>query len=228
MNNKKRKAIMDDGMNPELVSGAKFDGLFEIPIIEAPKHIMIPKGITPFTARNHKDIDYSNFLCFNEMDVTFAEVLIDPESYVTDFARFPGMLSPDCSMYRDAPLAVQIANVYRNRAIGSYYQRRGLYVVPQIRWGNELTYTTKALPERIAFLGVQKHSIVAVGTYGCIGGKENKYHFEAGLAAMHMELEPQVVIVYGPTPLKVFEPYLKMTRFVQFDDWTSRKKGGAD
>ena len=45
---------------------------------------------------------------------------------------------------------------------------------------------------------------------------------------MLMEPEPQVVIVSGPTPHKVFEPYLKMTRFVQFDDWTSRKKGGTD
>src|SRR5574344_1629629 len=145
MKSKKRKAIIDDGMNPELVHGARFDGIFEISVIEAPKHIEIPKNITPFGARNHKGVDFKEFLAFNEMDVNFAEVLINPESYVTDFKRFDGMLSPDCSLYRDAPLAVQIANVYRNRAIGSYYQRHGLYVIPQVRWGNELTYTTKAL-----------------------------------------------------------------------------------
>ncbi|SDA39016.1 protein of unknown function [Butyrivibrio sp. INlla18] len=224
----KRKAIIDDGMNPELVRGAKFDGLLEIPIIEAPRHIVIPQGITPFSARNHTGINYSEFLGFNEMDVNFAEVLINPEGYVDDFGRFDGLFSPDASLYRDAPLAVQIANVYRNRAIGSFYQRRGLYVIPQIRWGNELTYTTKVLPEKVAFLGAEKHSIVAIGTYGCISGKENKFYFEAGLEAMLSELEPQVVIVYGPMPLKIFEPYLKATRFVQFDDWTSRKKGGTD
>ena len=224
----KRKAIIDDGMNPELVRGARFDGIFEIPIIEAPKHIMIPKGITPFSARGHKDVDFNTFLCFNEMDVNFAEILINPESYVNDFGRFPGMFSLDCSLYRDAPLAVQVANVYRNRAIGSYYQRRGLYVIPLIRWGNELTYTTKVLPEKIAFLGAEKHSILAIGTYGCINGKENKYHFEAGLEAMLIELEPQVVVVYGSTPIKVFDPYLKVTKFVQFDDWTSIKKGGPN
>ena len=65
-------------------------------------------------------------------------------------------------------------NVYRNRAIGSYYQRRGSFVIPQIRWGNDLTYTTRVLPERVAFLGVEKHSIVAIGTYGCIQSKEDK------------------------------------------------------
>jgi hypothetical protein len=227
MINKKRKAIIDDGMNPELVRGARFDGIFEIPVIEAPKHIEIPENITPFGARNHKDVDFKEFLGFNEMDVNFSEVLISPESYVTDFRRFAGMISPDCSLYRDAPLAVQIANVYRNRAIGSYYQRHGIYVIPQIRWGNELTYTTRVLPEKVAFLGAEKHSIVAIGTYGCIEGRENKYHFEAGLDSMLVTLEPKIVIVYGSTPVKVFQKYLKVTQFVQIDDWTSRKKGGT-
>lgn len=37
--------------------------------------------------------------------------------------------SLDCSLYCDAPLAVQIANVYRNRAIGYYYQSKGAYVI---------------------------------------------------------------------------------------------------
>ena len=30
---KKRKAIIDDGMNSELVAEARFDGIFEIPIV---------------------------------------------------------------------------------------------------------------------------------------------------------------------------------------------------
>ena len=31
MNTKKRKAVIDDGMNPELVNGADFDGYYGIP-----------------------------------------------------------------------------------------------------------------------------------------------------------------------------------------------------
>ncbi|MBR3084767.1 MAG: DUF4417 domain-containing protein [Kiritimatiellae bacterium] len=33
-------------------------------------------------------------------------------------ARFRGLVSPDCSLYRDTPLCLQIANTYRNRADG--------------------------------------------------------------------------------------------------------------
>ena len=44
----KRKAIMDDGCDPELVAGARFDGLFDIPVIEKPEQIVIPSSIVPF------------------------------------------------------------------------------------------------------------------------------------------------------------------------------------
>ncbi len=221
----KRKAIIDDGMSPELVKGAEFDGIFEIPIIKAPSHILIPEGITPFGARN-RATNFKEAIGFNEMDVNFAEVLIHPEDFIEDFKRYSALISPDCSLYRDAPLTVQLANVYRNRAIGVYYQQRGMYVIPQIRWGSEETYTTKVLPDKIAFLGVEKHSIVAIGTYGCTGSKENKMHFKAGLKAMLETLEPEVVLVYGPMSDKIFSDFLHLTRFIQFTDWTKRQKGG--
>lgn len=227
---KKRKAIIDDGMNPELVIGTKPDGWLGIPTIKKPEHFIIPKDIIPFTERDH--IKDSNIAVgFYEMDVEFAEVLISPEDYIDEFCNHPlvtpesvkPILSPDCSLYRDAPLAVQITNVYRNRAIGYYYQKHGAYVIPQIRWGNELTYTTKVLPEKVAFLGVEKHSIVAIGTYGCSKTHEDKYHFEAGLCSMLESLEPEVVLVYGSMNDRIFAPYLKEAQFIQYPDWITRQ-----
>lgn len=222
---KKNKAIIDDGCNPELVAGAEFDLPLGIPIIKAPSKIVIPPGITPFSMRN-RVLSLNEAIGFHEMDVNFAEVLKTPSAYIDDFGRFAAIISPDCSLYRDAPLAVQLTNIYRNRAIGGYYQRRGQYVIPQIRWGNEYTYTTKYFPEKIAFLGAEKHSILAVGTYGCFNGQENKYHFEAGLEAMMATLEPTVILVYGSMPDNIFGPYLKYAQFVQYPDWTTRMHKG--
>ena len=221
----KRKAIIDDGCNPNLVAGAKFDGYLEIPVIKKPSSIIVPRSIVPFSKRNNTNgCDVA--IGFYEMDVNFAEILIQPELYIQEFRRFSAIISPDCSLYRDAPLAVQITNVYRNRAIGSYYQRHGCYVVPQIRWGTEETYTKKILPEKLAFLGVEKRSIVAIGTYGCIQHREDKIAFSAGLEAMLEELEPVVVLVYGPMPSIVFGDYLHLTHFEQFDNWTKKQHGG--
>ena len=140
---------------------------------------------------------------FHEMDPEFAEVLISPTEYVSDFAKYGAIISPDCSLYRCAPLTVQITNVYRNRAIGYYYQSRGQYVIPQIRWGSEETYTTKVLPEKIAFLGAPRNSILAIGTYGCIQHRDDKYHFKAGLEAMLETLEPELLIMSLPAPASI-------------------------
>ena len=221
----KIKAIIDDGCNPELVAGADFDLPLGIPIIKAPHKIIIPPGITPFSERDRAP-SFDEAIGFHEGDVNFAEVLRTPQDYIDDFARFAVLISPDNSLYRDAPLAVQLTNVYRNRAIGGYYQRRGQYVIPQIRWGNEYTYTTKYFPEKIAFLGAEKWSIVAIGTYGCFNGKENKYYFSAGLDAMLETLEPAVVLVYGSMPEKIFGQYMKYTHFEHYPDWTTRMHGG--
>ncbi|MBR4765162.1 MAG: DUF4417 domain-containing protein [Clostridia bacterium] len=221
----KRKANLNDGCNPELVAGAKFDGLLNIPVIEAPDEIIIPKGITPFSLRE-RAVGKEEAVAFFEKDPKFAEVLINPADYIEDFSRFKALVSIDCSLYRDAPLAVQVTNLYRNRALGSYYQRHGSYVIPLIRWGNEYTFTTKYFPEKIAFLGVPKHSIVCIGTYGCSNTKEDKYYLHAGLDAMMETLEPDVVLVYGSMNGKIFDNYLNYAEFVHFPDWTTRAHGG--
>ena len=224
---RRRKAVLDDGCCPELVKGARFDGVLEVPFIEKPSKIVIPKEIIPFSCRNRVGLNYKEAaIGFYEKDINFAEVLVSPEGFVDDFARFSAIISPDCSLYRDATLSAQITNVYRNRAIGSFYQRQGLYVIPQVRWGSEETYTKKVLPEKVAFLGIEKYSIVAIGTYGCIRHKDDKYHFEAGLESMLCSLEPVVVLVYGAMPNDVFGSYLRYTKFVQYDNWTKRMHGG--
>lgn len=230
---KKRKAIIDDGMNPDLVLGTYFDGYLGIPTISKPNQFIIPDDIIPFTKRNRRT-ESNIAVGFYEMDTEFAEVLISPHDYIDEFCRQPlitpesvkPLLSPDCSLYRDAPLAVQITNVYRNRAIGYFYQSHGAYVIPQVRWGNELTYTTRVLPEKVAFLGVEKHSIVAIGTYGCFKTKDDKYYFEAGLSSMMETLEPEIVLVYGSMNEKVFSPYLHSAQFKAYPDWITRMKRG--
>jgi len=222
----KRKAIIDDGCNPELVAGARFDGIMEMPIIDAPSRLFIPKAIIPFTYRNRCSDPENCAVGFFEHDIQFAEVLRDPAAYVEDFRRFGAIISPDCSLYRNAPLPVQVTNVYRNRAIGSFYQRRGIHVITLIRWGNDLSYTTKYFPERLAFLGAPKHSIIAISPYGCARSREDKLYFKTGLEAMLDELKPRIVLVYGSMPDKVFTEYKDKVQFLLYPDWTSRAHGG--
>jgi hypothetical protein len=222
----KRKAVIDDGMNPELVSGADFDGYYGIPVIKKPKEIIIPKRIVPFSKLSKAD-SFSDAVATYEMDQKFSELLIHPDNYIEELKKHI-FISLDCSLYRNAPYAAQVTNVYRSRTIGSYYQRKGVYVIPQIRWGNSLTYTTDVFPEKVAFLGVEKHSILAIGTYGCSQTRDDKYHLKAGLEAMLETLEPAVVLVYGAMNKSVFDDYRSITKFVHYPDWTTNAHMGGD
>ena len=76
-------------------------------------------------------------------------------------------------------------------------------LIPCVRWGDDRTYTTKFLPEKIAFLGVERHSIVSVGSYGQLKNRVNRYYFEAGMDSMMEELEPEVVLVYSKMQMKL-------------------------
>lgn len=218
-----KKNTIDDGFRADLVEEATFCGILEIPEIKAPAEIHIPLGLIPFTQRK-KSINHDEYVMFYEHDIKFADVLLSTDKYIEELSAFPGLISPDCSLYRDMPLAVQIANIYMSRAVGSYFQSRGFDVIPNVRWGDERTYTTCMFQEKIAFVGLPKHSIVSIGTYGCIRGKENAYHFREGLRAMIEELEPEVVLVYGAMPDSLFSEFINKTKFIQYPDWISTKR----
>ena len=221
---KNKPISLDDGFRPDLVENAIFDGIFEIPQLERVLNYSIPEKVIPFSLRNRTS-DFSDLVVFFEKDRMFRELLQKPEDYTEDLRRFSGgITTPDCSLYRDSPLSVQIANTYKNRALGYFYQKQGLTVIPTVRWGDERSYLKTVFPESFAFLGIPTNSVVAIGTYGCIRGKENKFYFEEGLEAMLTTLQPNTVIVYGRMPDNVFEQYSKDTTFIHFDDWTSTVK----
>lgn len=111
----------DEGFSIELVQNAFFDGILEIPIIKPPEKIIIPSAMIPFSKRKLSK-DFSECLVFYEHDINFAEIVRNPRELKDDVLRFKCMTTPDNSLYRDAPLTVQIANVYRNRTIGHFFQ----------------------------------------------------------------------------------------------------------
>ena len=213
-------ASITDGCNPEFVKGAAFDGIFEMPIIKKPKKIIIPDNLVSFSKMDKAD-KKTFAVCEYENDKEFKDILVNPDEYIALLKQYQVFITPDCSVYRDMPLAAQITNIYRSRAIGYCFQKHGVYVIPNVRWGDERTYTTKVLPEKVAFLGIEKHSIVSIGSYGVVKTREEKKHFRAGLESMLETLEPETVLVYGAMPEDIFDDYRNCTEFIKYPDWTT-------
>lgn len=221
----KGRNLVDDGFNARLVENAVFTGLLEMPAIMKPDRFFIPVAMIPFSKRRCTD-NYKEALMFYEHDIRFRDLLTGIDEFLDELKKFPAIISPDCSLYRDMPLVLQMTNVYLNRQIGHYLQAQGCNVIPNVRWGDERTYKrilTDELP--FAFLGIPKHSIVSIGTYGCCKTKADKFHLKEGLRAMLKELEPEIVLVYGAMPPSVFDEFKNLTQFVHYPDWTASRHG---
>lgn len=212
------KTIIDDGYSSYLVAEAVFVGKYQIPVLSKHETILIPKDMIPFDKRRKvKDNDIA--INFYMHDKTFKQVLTHTKKYTAELSKFSQVISPDCSLYRDMPLCLQITNTYMNRAIGFYLEKNGIYVIPNVRWGDERSL-------EFCFDGLPTNDIVSISTYGCIKGYENKYYFKIGLREMLKVLKPQVVLVYGAMPDEVFSEFINETKFINYSSYISRVKGG--
>lgn len=210
-----------DGFNSKLIETAFFEGDLEIPKLARPKEWIIPTVAVPFSKRDRLNDSSSEMLVFYEQDPVFRHLVSTPQAYDDELKTIKILSTPDCSLYRDMPLWEQIANIGVSRSVGYYWQQKEKYVIPNVRWGDERTYTKQVFDAAPSFCGIPKNSIVSIGTYGCSRKREDKYYLEAGLDAMLMELAPVHVIVYGSYNPKIFNQYEKYTKFHHLPDWTT-------
>lgn len=186
-----------DVFKSELVKDARFSAMYEFPLIE--RTCFIPPMAIPFEKAS-RATNYRQWVHFYTHDRNFECVWREPKRYLEMLKRFDGVITPDYSLYREMPLAMQIWNTYRNRAIGYWLQNNGVSIIPNVRWGDERTY-------QFAFEGLMTGGTVAVSTNGCIGSKLERRYFQKGLATMVEVLKPETIVNYSQTPDDIFAKY---------------------
>ncbi len=186
-----------DAFKSYLVRGARFSLIYEFPLLQSVTYKT--EQALPFE-KIYKSASSSHWVHFYTHDRHFECVWNNPERYLPIFQRFAGVITPDFSLYREMPLAMQIWNTYRNRAIAFWLQREGVPIVPNVRWGDERTYS-------FAFEGLPTGGTVAVGTHGTFRKKLDREYFKKGLDRMVETLQPDTLIVYGPIRDELFGVY---------------------
>jgi len=176
-----------DVWNANLIFGCRFDGEYEMPVLKSCD--CIPEKLTAFTNAKIKLADNS-FIHFYEDDYLFERIWRFPKRYLRLIAAYGGAIAPDFSVYREMPLAQQIYNVFRSRALGYWLSKNGIYVIPNVRWGDERSY-------KFCYDGLPKNSIVAIGTHGCVKHMDDRRYFFNGLIEMLNRITPKKIIVYG-------------------------------
>ena len=167
--------------------------------------------------------EFDAWIHFYEDDVAFERIWNTPNKYLPIIKKFKGVITPDFSVYLDMPLVMQQWNIAR-RAIGHWLQENGVSVIPNIRFGDERTY-------ELSCAGIQKYGTIAVGSHGCIKLLSDRNYFVSRIGILWLNrLEPNILVVYGAAPVKIFAPYKeKGIEVLQFDSdfMKSRKAVGA-
>ena len=123
-------------------------------------------------------------------DYQFERAWSRPRAYLDCLRGFECVLTPDFSLYMDMPDPMQRWNCYRSRALGAFWQREGLTVVPTLTWAQPETYAW-------CFSGLPRRSTVAVSTVGVRGDPSALAVWRDGMAEAMRVLDPARVLLYG-------------------------------
>ena len=123
-------------------------------------------------------------------DYQFERVWTNPEQYINYLRGFDFVLTPDFSLYMDMPLPMMSWNRYRSQALGLYWQREGLKVIPTLSWASPESYT-------FCFEGVPRRSTVAVSTVGVKSDEAALDIWRDGMREAISRLRPKRILLYG-------------------------------
>lgn len=198
-----------DVYNAHLVASAHYSGMLEFPNIQGISQI--PNRLIAFS-KAISCSDFDQWVHFYEDDYLFERLWRNPNRYLELLKRYNGVILPDFSLYRDMPLVMQFWNIYRSRAIGNWLQLNGVAVIANIRYADRRTY-------EFCCDGISSNSTIAIGTYGTIKNKEDRYFFCEGLSVVVKILSPKNIVVYGSAPSSIFGEYEKAgIKIVSFEN----------
>ena len=164
-------------------------GKWNIPIVKKCKLDLVGVNLIGYPDIKTNDIDENRGrgIHFYIDDYKMEGLYYNPERSIHRIAQYKFVITPDYSLYRDMPKAVQLFNVFRSRWCGAFWQSKGMTVIPNVSWGDSTTF-------ELCFDGIEEGSIVAVGTIGC---KRSKLAFMRGYNEMLKRIKPSAIICYG-------------------------------
>jgi Vilmaviridae nuclease len=161
-------------------------------IPDLPAASLVPERLVPYTDRSRVPREGDAVHYFLD-DYRFEAVWTKPERVIPRLQRVGVSLTPDFSLWRDMPPAVQLWQVYRSRWCGCWLAEHGVQVIPTVTWAGPESY-------EFAFAGIARGSVVAVSTVGVLRDPEALQLFEQGYQAVLAAVQPSAVLCYGKMP----------------------------
>jgi hypothetical protein len=160
-----------------------------------PYHGELPKELVAFNQMSRVETPGGTAVHFYICDNKFESIWNYPARAMTRFLDkdITTLVSPDFSMHRDWPVAVQRWNYYRNLWCAALWQAEGFNVIPNVCWSDPSSY-------KWCFQGMPKESVLSVSSVGSVKYPEARKLFVEGYKEMLRRLRPTQVMMYGRIP----------------------------
>lgn len=179
----------NDVLRERFIIGSSLIGKFGFPQLEPINADVTELKPVPFhMANKEKNPRQAILHCFTD-DYRFETLWKEPLKSLDTLLNFKYVCSCDFSVYSNMPLALQIYNVYRDRAIHYFLTCCGVKCIPVVVWSDESNFEW-------CFDGLPQNSTLAVSTNGCHTIKAREY-YKRGFTEMCRRLNPNRVIVVG-------------------------------
>lgn len=214
---KQKSPYLRDVFLAYLVEDARRTKEDEYPIIEKWMiPVNPPKEIIQWDRRCDVKNRHETAISFYCCDSGFQPILNNPKNYVEKLRQYECIIGLDASPYDNMPIVVQRSQIFLNLACTYYYGSHGIKVIPNIRLGDDRTFSSlEAYP---------KGTLIAIGTHGFTKKLETRYTFARQIKKIVDTLEPTGICVYGPVSEEIFG-YVKNKGIpiYQYDSYTMKE-----
>lgn len=151
----------------------------------------IPESLMGFNyCLSDKGNGFNNTIHFYLDDYQFERLWNQPDKYIPILARYRSCLTPDFSLFRDTPLAIQIYSVFKSRLLGYLMEQQGIKVIPTLQWADYKSHEW-------VFDGLPQHKVYSVSTVGVERDKPAYLLWKIGMKEALRHVKPSHLIVYG-------------------------------
>ncbi len=185
--------------NLNLLAPTDVEGIEDLPVVQSYTG-SIPASFIPFDERNKWEYG-SGIHCFAE-DFKINSTFSCAERVCRSLHEYVCVVAPDFTLYVDAPRALNVYSLYKNRWVTSYWQRNGVRTIPSASWAGVDSFN-------YCFDGLPEGGIIAVGHVAIGRDRHEKELYKTGVEELVKRKHPDVLLVYG-LPLD-FNPDVKVT-----------------
>lgn len=198
----------DDVLRERFILGANLTGKYDFPQLEPIQANL--EGLKPVPlnlARQEKNPRKAVCHMFI-YDTKFEGIWKDPLKQVETLSYYSYVCPCDFSFYYTMPMALQIYQIYRMRAIHYFLTCFDIRCIPVVTWSDENSFD-------FCFDGLPTESTLAVSTNGCHAIRAREY-YKRGFVEMCERLKPTKILVVGAEiPVDCDVPIVYMDGFSQ-------------